>query len=71
MSSWSDPHDVDNVCQRVLGARCDLGMSGCVLEGRVRFAREEKNAPRKPIRADEPSSSEDQNIPSVRRRLPF
>ncbi|MCL2658310.1 MAG: hypothetical protein FWD62_13035 [Betaproteobacteria bacterium] len=70
MSSWSCPHDLNNVCQRVQGARCDPGMRGCVLEGRVRFAREESNVPRKPIRA-EPVQKDEEKLLSTRRRLPF
>lgn len=70
MSAWSCPHDIDNVCQRVQGARCEPGMRGCVLEGRVRFARDEMNLPRKPVRADTPAQDEDKP-PPPRRRLPF
>ncbi|WP_374404477.1 hypothetical protein [Niveibacterium sp.] len=71
MSAWSCPHDIDNICQRVLGARCDPGMRGCVLEGRVRFAREQLNMPRKPVRAEAPSQSEDETPAPRRPRLPF
>lgn len=69
MSAWSCPHDVDNVCQRVQGARCEPGMRGCVLEGKVRFAREELNAPRKPERAAVEEAPPAAATP--RRRLPF
>jgi hypothetical protein len=51
MGSWSCPHDIDNVCQRVNGARCDPGMRGCVLHGRFRFARDEDGGVRKPVKA--------------------
>ena len=51
MSAWSCPHDLDGVCQRVQGAICAPGMRGCVLEGKVRFASEEMNAKRKPVKA--------------------
>lgn len=51
MGSWSCPHDIDNVCQRVHGARCDPGMRGCVLHGRFRFARDDEATDRKPVRA--------------------
>jgi hypothetical protein len=51
MSSWSCPHDIDNVCQRVSGARCDPGMRGCVLHGRFRFAADEDGKTRKPVKA--------------------
>lgn len=68
MSSWSCPHDLNGVCQLVQGAACDPGMRGCVLHGKVRFASEQKNQIRKPIKAEpaaKPSS------PSPKRRLPF
>jgi hypothetical protein len=51
MNSWSCPHDLDNVCQKVKGARCDPGMRGCVLHGRFRFARDDEGAERKPVKA--------------------
>jgi len=51
MSAWSCPHDLDGVCQKVDGARCDPGMRGCVLHGKVRFANDEANQVRKPERA--------------------
>jgi hypothetical protein len=51
MSSWSCPHDIDNVCQRVNGARCDPGMRGCILHGRFRFAADEGGTVRKPVKA--------------------
>jgi hypothetical protein len=51
MGSWSCPHDLDNVCQKVLGARCDPGMRGCVLHGRFRFASQESGDARKPVKA--------------------
>ncbi len=51
MGSWSCPYDLDNVCQRVSGARCDPGMRGCVLQGRFRFARDEEEGVRKPVKA--------------------
>ena len=37
MTAWSCPHDLDGVCQRINGARCEPGMRGCVLEGKVRM----------------------------------
>lgn len=52
MSSWTCPHDVDGICQKVRGAKCDPGMKGCVLFGKVRFASEEKNEVRKPVKAE-------------------
>ena len=70
MSSWSCPHDLDNVCQRVRGAVCSPGMRGCVLEGKVRFARDEMNLPRKPVKA--PTTTAKKPAPvAPRRRLPF
>lgn len=72
MSAWSCPHDVENVCQRVLGALCKPGMRGCVLEGRVRFADPGMNLPTKPVRAETPPQPEDKVAPQrPRRRLPF
>ncbi len=71
MSAWSCPHDIDNICQRVQGARCDPGMRGCVLEGRVRFAREQMNLPRKPVRAEAAAPSDDETPAPRRPRLPF
>ena len=51
MSAWSCPHDLNGICQRVRGALCSPGMRGCELEGKVRFALDELNAPRKPVKA--------------------
>ena len=79
MSSWSCPHDVDGICQKVNGAKCDPGMRGCVLFGKVRFANDEQNTVRKPVKAepapppakkpeDRPKSNKTQ---APRRRLPF
>lgn len=68
MSAWSCPHDLAGVCQKVSGARCDPGMRGCVLHGKVRFADPAANATRKPQRADPPAPV----TPSApRRKLPF
>lgn len=69
MSAWSCPHDLDGVCQRVSGARCDPGMRGCELEGKVRFARDEMNLRRKPTRAEQPARPTAAAAP--KRRLPF
>ena len=49
MSAWSCPHDLNGICQLVCGAACDPGMRGCVLHGKVRFANEDRNVPRKPV----------------------
>ncbi len=67
MSSWSCPHDLNGVCQLVQGAACDPGMRGCVLHGKVRFANESGNAPRKPVRARPAQASAAQ----PKRRLPI
>jgi hypothetical protein len=75
MTAWSCPHDLDGVCQRVQGAVCEPGMRGCELEGKVRFARDEMNQPRKPVKAAAatPRSEQqpDRSAPPPRRRLPF
>ncbi|BAL25731.1 hypothetical protein [Azoarcus sp. KH32C] len=71
MSAWSCPHDLDGVCQRVNGARCDPGMRGCVLEGKVRFARDEMNRERKPVKASPVREEQPKDAPRPVRRLPF
>jgi hypothetical protein len=71
MSAWSCPHDLEGICQRVLGAVCAPGMRGCVLEGKVRFARDEMNLPRKPVKAAPPETDEVRPSLPPRRRLPF
>ena len=70
MSGWSCPHDLDGICQRVQGAVCDPGMRGCVLQGKVVFASDEKNAPRKPVKAIE-EKQDSRKAQAPRRRLPF
>jgi len=47
MSAWGCPHEADGKCLRVNNLPCDIGMKGCVLFGRFRFADPEKNRPRK------------------------
>ena len=37
MSSWSCPHQVDEICRKVKGAYCRPGMRGCIVAGRVTF----------------------------------
>lgn len=70
--AWSCPHDIDGVCQRVNGAVCDPGMRGCELEGRFRFARDEQNQPRKPVKAAPRVVAKSAPQPAMpRRRLPF
>jgi hypothetical protein len=70
MSGWSCPHDLDGICQRVQGALCDPGMRGCVLYGRVVFASDDKNAPRKPVKAPEKKQASSK-AQAPRKRLPF
>lgn len=70
MSAWSCPHDLNGICQRVQGAVCEPGMRGCELEGKVRFAREALNLPRKPVRAKTPAHP-DRKPAAPKRRLPF
>ncbi len=48
MSGWGCPHEVDGKCQRINNLPCDIGMKGCVLAGRFRFADDSKNRPKKP-----------------------
>ena len=67
MSAWSCPHDLNGVCQLVAGAVCDPGMRGCVLHGKVRFASDEKNVRRKPVK----STPAKPPAPPAKRRLPF
>ncbi len=67
MSAWSCPHDLNGVCQLVTGAACDPGMRGCVLYGKVRFADDKKNQPRKPVKSTLAKSP----TPPAKRRLPF
>jgi len=43
MGGWGCPHEVGGKCQKVLNRPCDIGMKGCVLAGRFRFADESKN----------------------------
>jgi hypothetical protein len=69
-SAWSCPHDLNGICQRVQGAVCDPGMRGCELEGKVRFAVEDKNQRRKPVKAAPAAESEPKQAPP-RRRLYF
>ncbi|MBI4807928.1 MAG: hypothetical protein HY799_03110 [Nitrosomonadales bacterium] len=47
MSGWGCPHELDGKCQKVLSKPCDIGMKGCVLAGRFRFADPSKNRPKK------------------------
>jgi hypothetical protein len=47
MGGWGCPHEVDGKCQRVNNIPCDMGMKGCVLFGRFRFADPSKNRAKK------------------------
>jgi len=66
MSGWGCPHEVDGKCQKVLNKLCDIGMKGCVLAGRFRFADDSKNRPKKeppgaaPQEANAPASDSEQ-----------
>ncbi|MCZ7525655.1 MAG: hypothetical protein M5U14_04265 [Acidimicrobiia bacterium] len=40
-STWGCPHEDAGACRR-LGRECDPGLPGCVLHGRVEFARSDK-----------------------------
>jgi hypothetical protein len=66
MSGWGCPHEVDGKCQRVLNKPCDIGMKGCVLFGRFRFADERKNHPPKvvPFPVAPAASDEEENGPA-------
>lgn len=55
--SWSCPHEIDGVCQRVNGAICEPGMRGCVLDGKVTFPDGRPHLPRWPTRDGKPPSS--------------
>jgi len=60
MGGWGCPHEVEGKCQRVLNRPCDIGMKGCVLYGRFRFADESKNRPKqKPAESETPTSGND------------
>lgn len=47
MGGWGCPHEVGGKCQKVNNLPCDIGMKGCVLFGRFRFADPGKNKPGK------------------------
>lgn len=68
--AWGCPHDLNGICQKVLGAVCAPGMRGCVMEGKVRFANEALNLPRKPVKA-EPEATPDKRSTKPRHKLPF
>jgi hypothetical protein len=49
MGGWGCPHEFEGKCQKVLNMPCDIGMKGCVLAGRFRFANESKNRQKKKL----------------------
>lgn len=67
MGGWGCPHEVDGKCQKVNNLPCDIGMKGCVLFGRFRFADPCKNKPRKtrcaPIAAQPVTGDDDKQLP--------
>ncbi|MDD2685671.1 MAG: hypothetical protein PHY62_05895 [Gallionella sp.] len=61
MSGWGCPHEVAGKCQKINNLPCDIGMKGCVLFGRFRFADDSKNRPPKtPHSPDTPVASGDE-----------
>ncbi len=64
MSGWGCPHEANGKCQRVNNLPCDIGMKGCVLFGRFRFADDSKNRPKKqPGDSAAPTPSGDERKP--------
>lgn len=64
MSGWGCPHEVDGKCQKINNLPCDIGMKGCVLFGRFRFADPSKNRPKKTRTANSdplPFGNDDKN----------
>ena len=62
MGGWGCPHEIDGNCQRVLNRPCDIGMKGCVLFGRFKFADESKNRPKpRADNAEPPATDDDSN----------
>ncbi|MDD2720577.1 MAG: hypothetical protein PHH47_04640 [Gallionella sp.] len=59
MSNWGCPHLLDGKCERVNQQPCELGMKGCVLFGRFRFADDSKNRPKKTPATPPPPQSAD------------
>lgn len=59
MSGWGCPHEVDGKCQKVLNKPCDIGMKGCVLAGRFRFADDSKNRTKRPADNGPPTAGLD------------
>jgi len=57
-TSWSCPHEVDNMCYLVNPSPCEPGMKGCILHGRFIFAKSGKNESRpKKSQKSSPSKS--------------
>jgi hypothetical protein len=48
VSSWSCPHEVNGLCDKVSLAYCRPGMRGCVLAGKVEFPDRKIPAPEWP-----------------------
>jgi hypothetical protein len=66
MGGWGCPHEVDDKCQKVLNKPCDIGMKGCVLAGRFRFADPTKNRPKKtPINTIQESAPANNDEPQL------
>ena len=65
MSGWGCPHEVEGKCQKVLNKPCDIGMKGCVLFGRFRFADDSKNRPKKASASNSSSPSPDTAEPKT------
>ena len=57
MGSWTCPHEVNDVCQKVNQLPCDPDRKGCVLSGRFVFSNPAKNRTVNPgvrAKAEEP-----------------
>lgn len=63
MSGWGCPHEVEGKCTRINNLRCDIGMKGCVLFGRFRFADESKNRPVKMTTGEEGAAAAEGRSP--------
>lgn len=61
MSGWGCPHEYQGKCQRVNNIPCDMGMKGCVLFGRFRFADPSKNRARKTPASPAPTPEQADN----------
>lgn len=63
MSSFSCPHQVNEICLRVDGAYCRPGMRGCVLCGKVVFEDGIIPAPRWPSGEEDGEVLPDRSLP--------